>query len=49
MDSHGEKMLIKMEYLTVKFKSTVDAEKRFIRKVYVEVVRQDTKQLSTSI
>lgn len=28
-----------MEYLTVKFKSTVEAEKRFIRKVDVEVVR----------
>ena len=28
-----------MEYLTVKFKNTVDAEKRFVRKVYMEVVR----------
>jgi hypothetical protein len=28
-----------MECLPVKFKSQVDAEKRFIRKVYMEVVR----------
>ena len=31
--------MIKMECLTVKFKSKVDAEKCFIRKIYVEVVR----------
>jgi hypothetical protein len=32
-------VLIKMESVTMKFKSTVDAEKRFIRKVNKEVAR----------
>jgi hypothetical protein len=31
--------LIKMKSITVKFKRTVDAEKRFVRKVRVEVVK----------
>ena len=31
--------MIKMESVTMKFRSTVDAEKRFIRKVSKEVVR----------